>query len=191
MDFITGLLETEEYNTLWVIVDWLTKIAHFIAYKDTMGPQDFTKGFILHVVWAHGLPSSIISDRGSLFTSEFWKQIMKAMGTTWNLSMAFHPKTDGQTEQTNATLEQYLWAFCNYQQDNWKTLLPIAEFYYNNMKSETLGVTPFYVNFGYHPRFQPDLCAADNPTPDVSDYVSSLNDLYDQLCTEIQWAQME
>jgi hypothetical protein len=81
MDFITGLPEAEECNTLWVIVDRLTKIAHFIMCKDTMGPQDLVKGFILHVVRAHGLPSSIISDRGSLFTSKFWKQIMKAMGT--------------------------------------------------------------------------------------------------------------
>jgi hypothetical protein len=116
---------------------------------------------------------------------------MKAMGTTRNLSTAFHPETDGQTERTNATLEQYLRAYCNYQQDNWKTLLPIAEFCYNNTKSETLGVTPFYANFGYHPRFQPDLNAADNPTPDVSDYVSSLVKLHDQLRAEIQWAQTE
>jgi hypothetical protein len=105
--------------------------------------------------------------------------------------MAFHPETDDQTERTNATLEQYLRAYCNYQQDNWKTLLPIAEFCYNNTKSDTLGVIPFYVNFGYHPRFQPDLSTTDNPTPDVSNYVSSLVKLHDQLCAEIQWAQTE
>jgi hypothetical protein len=105
--------------------------------------------------------------------------------------MAFYPEMDGQTERTNATLEQYLWVYCNYQQDNWKTLLPIGEICYNNMKSKTLGVIPFYVNFGYHPRFQPDLRAAGNPTPDVPDYISSLNNLHDQLRAEIQWAQME
>jgi hypothetical protein len=186
MDFITGLLETEGCNALWVVVDRLTKMSHFIACKDTMGPHDLAKDFLLHVVRTHGLPSGIISDRGSLFTSKFWGQVMKAMGTTRNLSTAFHPETDGQTERTNATLEQYLRAYCNYQQDNWKTLLPIAEFCYNNTKSKTLGVTPFYANFGYHPRFQPNLSTADNPTPDVSDYVSSLVKLHDQLCAEIQ-----
>jgi hypothetical protein len=106
---------------------------------------------------------------------------MEAMGTTRNLSMAFHPETDGQTERMNATLEQYLRAYCNYQQDNWKTLLPIAEFCYNNTNSETLGITLFYTNYGYHLRFQPDLSAAKHPTPDVSDYVASLNNLHNQL----------
>jgi hypothetical protein len=82
MDFIIGLLEVDNCNTLWVIVDQLMKISHCIAYKDTMGLQDLVEGFILHVIWAHGLPNSIISDRGSLFTSKFWKQIMMALGTT-------------------------------------------------------------------------------------------------------------
>jgi hypothetical protein len=103
------------------------------------------------------------------------------MGTTQNLSTTFHPEMDGQTECTNATLEQYLWAYCNYQQNNWKQLLPIAEFCYNNTKSESTGVTLFYANFRYHPRFQPDLKAADSPTPDVSNYVSSLNTLQQEL----------
>jgi hypothetical protein len=95
---------------------------------------------------------------------------MMAMGTTRNLSTAFHPEMDGQTEHTNATLEQYLRAYCNYQQNN-----------YNNTKSKSTGVTPFYANFGYHPQFQPDLKAADNPTPDVSNYISSLNTLQQEL----------
>jgi hypothetical protein len=189
MDFITGLLEVDNCNALWVIMDRLTKMSHFIACKDMMGLQDLAEGFILHIVRAHGLPNSIISDRGSLFTSKFWKQIMMAMGTTRNLSTTFHPETDGQTERTNATLEQYLRAYCNYQQNNWKQLLPIVEFCYNNTKSESTGVTPFYANFGYHPRFQPDLKATDSPTPDVSNYVSSLNTLQQELRAEIQWAQ--
>jgi hypothetical protein len=105
MDFITRLPEMEGCNALWVIVDRLTKMSHFIACKDTMTPKDLAKGFMFHVVRAHSLPNSIISDRGSLFTSRFWKQIMKAMGTTRNLSTAFHPETDRQIERTNATLE--------------------------------------------------------------------------------------
>jgi delta-aminolevulinic acid dehydratase/porphobilinogen synthase len=98
MDFITGLPPVEEYNALWVIVDQLTKMAHFVACADTMGPSDLVDGFISHVVRAHGLPSSIISDQGSLFTSTFWKWIMEAMGTTPNLSTTFYPEIDGQTE---------------------------------------------------------------------------------------------
>jgi hypothetical protein len=95
MDFITGLPEAEGSNAMWVIVDRLTKMAHFVTCKDTMGPKDLAEGFIAHIVRTHGLPNNIISDRGLLFTSKFWKQIMEAMGTTRNLSMAFHPETDG------------------------------------------------------------------------------------------------
>jgi transposase InsO family protein len=156
-----------------------------------MGPKDLAEGFITHIVRTHGLPNNIISDWGLLFTAKFWKQIMEAMGTTRNLSMAFHPETDSQMERTNATLEQYLRAYCNYQQDNWKTLLPITEFCYNNTKSETLGIMPFSTNYSYHPRFQPDLSTVKSPTPDMSDYVASLNNLHNQLCAEIQWAQAE
>jgi hypothetical protein len=82
MDFIMGLPETEGCNALWVIVDCLTQMSHFIACKDTMGPHDLAKEFLLHVIWAHGLPSSIISDRGLLFTCKFCGQVMKAMGMT-------------------------------------------------------------------------------------------------------------
>jgi hypothetical protein len=98
-------------------------MAHFIACADTMGPSDLADRFISHVVWAHGLPSSITSDWGSLFTSIFWKRIMEAMGTTQNLSTAFHPEMDRQTVRSNAILEQYHRAYCSYQQDNRKQLL--------------------------------------------------------------------
>jgi hypothetical protein len=105
MDFITGLPEDGGMNTIWVIVDRLTKMAHFLACKDTMGPKSLADGFLMHVVWAHGFPSSIISDRGSLFTSQFWKKVMEAIGTSRNLSTAFLPESDGQTERINAILE--------------------------------------------------------------------------------------
>jgi hypothetical protein len=189
MDFITGLPRVEGCNALWVIMDRLTKMAHFVACVDTMGPSDLADGFISHVVRAHGLPSSIISDRGSLFTSAFWKWIMEAMGTTRNLSTAFHPETDGQTERTNAILEQYLRAYCNYQQDNWKQLLPIAEFCYNNTQSETTRLTPFFANCGYHPRFKPNLSRMDSRTPEISDYISTLTNLHAELRAEIHYAQ--
>jgi hypothetical protein len=76
MDFIMGLPLVDGCHTLWVIMDRLTKMADFVACANTMGPRDLADGFISDIVWAHGLPSSIISDWGSLFTSTFWKQIM-------------------------------------------------------------------------------------------------------------------
>jgi hypothetical protein len=110
MDFVTGLPPVDGCNAIWVIVDRLTKMAHFVPCSDTMKPRQLADGFILHIVRTHGLPNSIISDWGSLFTSKFWTHIMGALGTTRNLSTAFHPEIDSQTERVNAIMEQYLWA---------------------------------------------------------------------------------
>jgi hypothetical protein len=181
MDFITGLPEEEGSNTIWVIVDHLMKMAHFVACVDTMGLKELADGFLTHVVRTHSLPSSIVSDRGSLFTSTFWKQIMEAMGTSRNLSTAFYLESDGQTERINAILEQYHQAYCNYQQNNWKQLLPMAEFCYNNSQSETTKVSPFFVNFGYHPRFTPPLSKVNEGLPEVLEYVGTLNKLHEAL----------
>jgi hypothetical protein len=189
MDFISGLPEDRGMNTIWEIVDRLTKIAHFVAYKDTMGPKALTDGFLMHVVWAHGLPSSIISDRGSLFTSQFWKKVMEAMGTSRNLSIAFHPESDRQMDRINAILEQYLRAYCNYQQNNWNQLLPMAEFCYNNSHSETTKVSPFFANYSYHPRFTQLLGEVTKELPKVSESVSTLNKLHENLRVEIHHAQ--
>jgi hypothetical protein len=131
MGFVTGLPPVDGCNAWWVILDRLTKMAHFIPCSETMKPRQLAHSFILHIVRTHGLPNSIVSDRGSLFTSKFWTHSMGALGMTRNLSTAFHPEINGQMERVNAIMEQYLWAYCNYQQDNWKQLLPIAEFRYN------------------------------------------------------------
>jgi hypothetical protein len=189
MDFIMGLPLVDRCNSFWVIVDRLSKMAHFVPCSDTMRPEQLADGFISHILRTHGLPNSIVSDRGSLFTLGFWTHIMRALGTTRNLSTACHPETDGQTERVNAILEQYLRVYCNYQQDNWKQLLPIAEFCYNNTKSETTKVMPFYANYGYHPRFGPNLGGAGIGAPGVSEYVSALTRLHAELRAEITYAQ--
>jgi hypothetical protein len=189
MDFRAGLPEEEGSNTIWIIVDCLMKMAHFVACIDTMGLKELADGFLTHVVRTHGLPSSVISDRGSLFTSTFWKRIMEAMGTSRNLRIGFHPESDGQMERINAILEQYLRAYCNYQQNNWKQLLPMAEFCYNNSQSETTTVSPFFANFGYYPRFTPPLSKVHEGLPKVSEYVSTLNKLHETLRAEINYAQ--
>jgi hypothetical protein len=189
MDFITGLPEDGGMNTIWVIVDHLTKMAYLIVCKDTMGTRALADRFLMHVVWAHRLPSSIISDRGSLFTSQFWKRVMEAMGTSRNLSTAFHLESDRQMERINAILEQYLWAYCNYQQNNWNQLLPMAEFCYNNSRSGTTKVFPFFANYGYYPRFTQPLGEVTKELPKVSEYVGTLNRLHKNLRAEVHYAQ--
>jgi hypothetical protein len=189
MDFVMGLQLVDGCNTLWVIVDRLTKMVYFVSCLDMIKPKQLADSFILYIVRPHGLPNSIISDWGSLFTSKFWIHIMGALGMTRNLSIAFHSETDSQMEMVNTIMQQYLWAYCNYQQDNWKQLLLIAEFCYNNTQSETTRVTPFYANYGYYPRFKPDLGGMASEVPEVSEYVTALNNLHTELGAKIAYAQ--
>jgi len=189
-DFITALRMSNGKDALWVIIDRLTKMGHFAACQGTGSPEDQADHFLRQVIRPHGLPSSIVSDRGSLFTSDFWRRVSEAHGILRNLSTAFHPQTERQTERPNATLKQYLRAYCNYQQDDWERLLPIAEFCYNNIQTGTTRITPFFANYGYHPHFLPDLGTRNKETPEVLEYVAALRRLHEELRAEIKEAQM-
>ena len=101
MDFVTKLPKTSKGNDMiWVIVDQLTKSAHFLATKETEKLENLAKLYIREVVSHHGIPLSIISDRDSRFASRFWKRLQEELGTRVNLSTAYHPQTDGQSERT-------------------------------------------------------------------------------------------
>ena len=147
MDFITDLPNSNGYDTILVVIDRLTKMSHFIPCRKDLDARQFATLFMQHVIHLHGISRDIITDRGSLFTSELWKETTKNLGIERRLSTAFHPQTDGQTERTNAILEQYLRSYINYQQDNWSDLIAIAEFAYNNGYQETIKTTPFYANY--------------------------------------------
>ena len=152
MDFIIGLPESEGYTKIWVIVDRFSKMAHFIPLATDQPIKELALIFLKEVWRLHGLPESIISDRDSRFTSKFWRSLMNLLQVKLSLSTAFHPESDGQTERVNQTLEQYLRAYCSYQQDDWVSLLPLAEYAYNTSTSESTKVSPFEINHGFNPR---------------------------------------
>ena len=152
-DFIGGLPLIRDLNEILVVVDRFTKQAHFIPTKDTLTAEDLATLFISNIVRIHGLPKDIVSDRDKLFTSKFWGTMMEKLQIKRSMSTAFHPQSDGQTERTNQTLEQYLRCYCNYFQDNWVDLLPMAEFSYNNSVHASINTSPFEALYGYKPRF--------------------------------------
>ena len=117
-----------------------------------MTAPQLAKMFIQFVLRTHGLPSSIVSDHGTQFTSNFWKALCQQLGITVKLSTAHHPETDGQTEQQNQKLERYLQSYVNYFQDDWVQWFLLAEFAANNTVPESSRLTPFFANKGYHPR---------------------------------------
>ena len=119
MDFVLGLPESKRYDAIWVVVNRLTKLRHMVPCTSTCSSEDLADLF-LHNVWKHhGLPSTVISDRGPQFTSRFWKALCQCLGIERRLSTGFDLQTDGQTERFNATTEEYLCLYVNHHQDDW------------------------------------------------------------------------
>jgi transposase InsO family protein len=154
MDFVTGLPKStdKEYDTIWVVVDRLTKARHLVPCHSTVDAKELANLFVQHIFRLHGLPLTIVSDRGPQFAAEFWERICDRLGIDRRLSTAFHPQTDGQTERINAVIEQYLRAYVSYLQEDWADWLPLAEFAANNQASEATGVSPFFGMYGMDPR---------------------------------------
>ena len=144
MDFITKLPRTSSgHDTIWVIVDRMNKSAHFLAIREDHKMEKLARIYINEIVARHGVPVSIISDRDSRFTSRFWQTLQKAMGTRWDMSTAYHPQTDGQSERTIQTLEDMLRACVIDFGGNWDTHLPLVEFSYNNSYHTSIKCAPF------------------------------------------------
>ena len=130
---IIGLPRTPSgQNTIWVIVDRLTKVAHFIPVNTTYNGDKLAQLYIDKIVKLHGVPSRIVSDRDAKFTSRFWKKLHEALGTKLDFSSSYHPQTDGQTEKVNQILEDMLRACVLNYGNNWEKSLSFAEFSYNN-----------------------------------------------------------
>jgi len=152
MDFITELPLSEGCDQLWIVIDRFTKMTHFLPLKvEKKTVADLVVIFAQKVWKHHGLPSDIISDRDSRFSSKTWQEFLRLSSIRPRMSTAFHPQTDRQTERLNQTIEVYLRAFVSHEQDNWVGLLPMAEFAYNNSITMGNGMSPFYANYGFHP----------------------------------------
>lgn len=195
MDFITGLPLSGGYDSILVVVCRLSKMAHYIPTTADIDAEQLAELFVTHIFQLHGLPTRVVTDRGSVFTSKFWKWVAIKLGMKRDMSTAFHPQTDGQTERINAILEQYLRCYCSYNQDNWLSLLPLAEFAYNNSKSVTTGVTPFMMNYGYNPRFEvTDRDVKESGLPsnvrnNIEAFVSKMQDMEEYCHLEMKYAQ--
>src|SRR5258705_5869558 len=188
MDFIEQLLTSEGNTAILVIVNHLTKQSLFIPTHDSIDSLELAQLFLTHVFSKHGTPSHITSNRGSEFVSHFFRSLGKLLRMELHFMSGYHPEWDGQTERLNQVLEQYLWAYTNYQQDDWSSLLPLAEFTYNNATNEMTGVSPFFANKGYHPSFamEPNEQVS---SPEAQHFISDLDDLHTELKRSITRAQ--
>jgi hypothetical protein len=149
MDFIIGLPRTQDrYDSIWVIVDHLTKVAHFILVKMTYLGAKLTELYMSRIMCLHGVPKKIVSDRSSQFTSKFWGKLHESMDTKLNFSSAYHPQTNGQTERTNQILEDMLRACALKYGKSWDKSLPYAEFSYNNSYQASIEMAPYEAPYG-------------------------------------------
>ncbi len=152
MDMIVKLPTTPRgHDSILVFVDRLTKYVHFVPTTESLSAKGFARLFIQHVFANHGMPSTLISDRGAVWNNKFWKHVCKIMKVKHHMSTAYHPQTDGQTERTNRTLEDVLRNYVRATQTDWDRWLPFAQFAVNNSWQESVQATPFYLNTGAHP----------------------------------------
>jgi hypothetical protein len=149
MDFIMGVPRTQSgYDSIWIIMDPLTKIAHFIPIKMTYTVPQLAELYMSRIVYSHGVPKRIVSDRGTQFTSKFWERLHETLDTQLNFSSAYHPQTDGQTKRVNQILKDMLRACALQYGRSWDKSLPYAEFSYNNSYQESLKMAPFEMLYG-------------------------------------------
>ena len=149
MDFVYYLPRTRNgHDGIWMIVDRLTKSAHFLPVWKNYKLERLAKLYVNEIVRLHGVPESIVSDCDPHFTSKFWVILQKALGTKTHFSTAFHPQTDGQSERTIQTLEDMLWSCVLQFKGSWDDQLALMEFAYNNSCHSSIGMAPYEAVYG-------------------------------------------
>ena len=151
MDFIVKLPLSDSYDTILTITDTFSKASIFIPCNETINAEQTAKLYATYVLPHYGLPHRIISDRDPRFTSVFSRELCRTLGISQNISTAYHPQTDGQSERTNQRLEQYLRIFIDYHQQNWASLLPLAQYTLNAWPNATTKKAPFELILGHIP----------------------------------------
>ena len=151
MDFLEGLPNSKGMTVIWVVVDRLSKYAHFLSVAHPYTAASITQLFLDHIYKLHGLPRTIISDRDKVFISKFWQELFKLLGTQLQLSTSYHPQIDGQTEVVNRSLQTYLRCMSAERPRDWSKWLPLAEWWYNTKYHTSIHSTPYTIVYGQAP----------------------------------------
>jgi hypothetical protein len=151
LDFIEALPRVNGKSVILSVVDRFSKYCHFIALGHPYTAESVAQAFFADIVRLHGVPQSMVSDRDPVFTSTFWRELMRLMGTKLHMSSAFHPQSDGQTEAANRVIIMYLRCFTGDRPRQWLRWLPWAEYVYNTAYQSSLRETPFRVVYGRDP----------------------------------------
>jgi hypothetical protein len=157
-----------------VVVDKLTKYAHFIPLAHSFTALQVAQAYMKDIYKQHGLPKSIISDRDKIFTRSLWQELFCLSDTTLLMSSAYHPQTDGTTEHINQCLVDYLQCSVHSCPQKWALWLPLAEYWYNTTYHSALGKSPFEVLYNHTPH-QLGISPANCTTPDLEAWLKERN----------------
>ena len=185
-DHIVKLPKSKGFNSIYVVVDRFTKMAHFIPTTEKVSEEDLIDLHMKNVWKHHSLPLVHLTDRHGNFTSKYVQKMFKALGIEQRFSSAYHPQTQGQVENLNSWLETFLRMFCNHRKENWVDLLHLAEFAWNNHHHSSLDMTPFYANYGMHPTMTDLLLEGQY---DVPKCIKQLLETWGQIKRELWEAQ--
>lgn len=190
LDFIVGLPKSKGCTTILVVVDRLSKYAHFGSLPKSHTAGQVAELFCTMVIQLHGVPRSIISDRDPIFTSQFWKRVFELMGTKLRMSSASHPQTDGQTEVLNHCLEQYLSAFRDDTPSTWMSFLCWAEYNYNTSYQFSIAMTLFQDVYGRIPPNIPIYLQGSTPLAVVEEELIKRDEILTRLRHNLGKAQV-
>jgi hypothetical protein len=189
MDFITGLPRVQGKDCIFVVVDRLTKFAHFFAIPTDYKAIQVAELFFREVFRLHGLPRQIVSDRDGRFINAFWQELFRLTGTELATSTSYHPQTDGQTEIVNKWVEGYLRNYVGGQQRTWVRWLHMGEYCYNTTYHMSIRMSPFRALYGYDAPSFMETVFGDNRVPGAKDWVEESQRILQSVRENLQSAQ--
>lgn len=189
LDFIEGLPKSKTFDTILVIVDKLTKYAHFLCLSHPYTALSVAQLFLSQVYKLHGMPYVIISDRDRIFTSSLWQELFRLTDTTLNMSSAYHSQTDGQTARLNQCLKTYLRCIVHSCPQKWTQWIPLAEYWYNTTYHSAHGHTPFEALYGYPPKHFGITASDACHVPDLEEWMQSRNTMLQHIQQNLTRAQ--
>ncbi|CAM8882743.1 unnamed protein product [Rhodiola kirilowii] len=189
MDFITHLPKSRGKSVIMVVIDRLSKYAHFCSLPDGFSAESVAQTFIQEVCHLHGIPTTIVSDRDPVFMSMFWQELFRKQGTVLSHSSSYHPQSDGQTEVINRILEDYLQAYVSGRQADWVPMLPWVEYHYNTATHSGLRTSPSEAVYGRPPPTLTDYEPGDSKVASVDNLLATRAALIAQLRNNLLQAQ--